>query len=257
MNILPKKRWHVRNRENIAKVRKDEAAALEEQKEKERRKRLAEQEAKIDLMRKTTEQKYNIANQLTFTESSSSQAKHINFFSHIEEGAAVTDAKNKEHEEELKNEKEKYEKQIGYLTYLGQDTNEANKSVSWFNKPRSALYSKDECDLKGKNKLDPVHMFKPRKKKCKNKKKKKIQDCLSSSDSSSSESEQLSKKNKLLILREQRLKREQEEKSRADKLLAKIRGEPVPEKDQVSVPFTQKYNSQFNPHLARQNVVIK
>lgn len=237
-------------------------------------------------MRKTTEQKYNIANQLTFTESSSSQAKHINFFSHIEEGAAVTDAKNKEHEEELKNEKEKYEKQIGYLTYLGQDTNEANKSVSWFNKPRSALYSKDECDLKGKNKLDPVHMFKPvfnrhnlgntskhteestskqitkeikkkRKKKCKNKKKKKIQDCLSSSDSSSSESEQLSKKNKLLILREQRLKREQEEKSRADKLLAKIRGEPVPEKDQVSVPFTQKYNSQFNPHLARQNVVIK
>lgn len=240
---------------------------------------LQEQEAKLEFMRLQTQRKYNLPTHVEpVAEPPPSKPEHVNFFKDLEEGAVVTNAKNKDHEQELKDEKEKYEKQIGYLTYLGQDTNEVTGKVSWYNKPRSSIVDNDnqeESDAKKKCALDPVYKFKHffdkhrfvpkavkekpkpeevevKKKKHKKHKKRKRSD---SSSSSGDEAERRIKEQKLRLLREQRLKREKEEKARADKLLAKMRGEEIVEPEKEPPQFQQKYNSQFNPHLAKQNVI--
>ncbi len=60
----------------------------------------------------------------------SSAAKHVNFFEDLEAGE-TTASGNKEHEEEKKKEQEEYEKKVGILTYLGQDTNELTGEKAW------------------------------------------------------------------------------------------------------------------------------
>jgi len=326
MNILPKKKWHVRTSENIARVRRDEAKAAEEAKELERRIKLAEQEARVSLLREKAklrggDTEESLAEPKGNTESSVvGPSGHINFFQQLEDGEEGTGT-NKEHEEEKKKEQEEYEKKVGYLTYLGQDTEElTGESVWWKKLPRDRAQNVEEEKrkdaVKGEHKdfLDPLkdvrkylkcdgvrltlkkhekkinkiedvaltydrkrkrsrsrsrskspsrRRSKKRKKESERKKRKKSKSKKSkrkksySSSSSSSDSddaaEKAKKKLNLERLRRERLEREKAERSKADKLLFGDEKDSK-EKEKVSTADNnQKYNSQFNPHLAKQN----
>ena len=56
--------------------------------------------------------------------------KHVNLFEDLESGETTASA-NKDHEAEKTKEKEDYEKKIGLLTYLGQDSQELTGERSW------------------------------------------------------------------------------------------------------------------------------
>jgi hypothetical protein len=119
-----------------------------------------------------------------------------------------------------------------------------------------------ESETKPKDplKYDPIidSSFKRKKKSSKKKSKKRKRKSSSSSSSSSSDEEERRKlqKQKLEKLREERLQREKIERRKADELLAKLKGE-TEKPETPKIPTTnhvkQKYNSQFNPWLARQN----
>lgn len=169
MNILPKKRWHVRTKENIARVRRDEAQAAEEEKAIQERAQLAEREARRQLLLQRSRNKSgtsetissNTEEPTTTPSSSEIISAHVNFFTELEEGTAELKQTNKEHDKELKEEKEKYEKQIGYLTYLGQDTNEALGKKSWYEVlPERYKEEKVEVNLKSKVRDDPLAVIK-------------------------------------------------------------------------------------------------
>ncbi|KAL1128972.1 hypothetical protein AAG570_013506 [Ranatra chinensis] len=271
MNILPKKRWHVRTRENIARVRRDEAKAAEEEKEKLERIKLAEREARTNFLRQKSRAQYGIKEEDVVKDKI---FDHVNFFKDLEEGNDSVIRSNKEYEKEKKEEREKYEKQIGYLTYLGQDTVEATGNVSWYSKVPERLRPEENSEIgtKTKNRLDPLNCFKkytsddtPSKKatdvECSKKNKKHKKDKKkgkkrkrSKTDSNGSSSCEEAKPS-LEELRAKRVKREAEEKARAAALLARLSGHPtIPQQSTTQQKnITQKYNSQFNPHIAKQN----
>ena len=56
--------------------------------------------------------------------------KHVNLFEDLEAGETTASA-NKDNEEEAKKEKEDYEKKIGLLVYLGQDSQELTGEKTW------------------------------------------------------------------------------------------------------------------------------
>lgn len=275
MNILPKKRWHVRTKENIARVRRDEAKALEEEKAREERIKLAEREARRELLLSKSRSTTGYLPLVSKIKEDAGDNKHINFFEELEDGNAELKDVNVEHEKEKKEEREKYEKQIGYLTYLGQDTNEALGKKSWYNIVPDRTEVKVEVNLKSKIREDPLHIMKKyttdtkgdtssnnRIKQpliytqetevtdTKHKKHKKRRSSLSDSDTPQSKPD---KHRELEILRMKRLKRENEERMKANALLSKLSDTGQKDKDTNVTNYKAKYNSQFNPHLAKQN----
>ncbi|MBW04927.1 Leukocyte receptor cluster member 1, partial [Eschrichtius robustus] len=87
----------------------------------------------------------------------------------LEEGKGVSRG-NKEYEEETRREKERQEKALGILTYLGQSAAEAQTQLPWYQLPprRGGPPSGPGPDEKIKNRLDPLwemqkHLGKKRK----------------------------------------------------------------------------------------------
>lgn len=138
----------MRTKENIARVRKDQAKAAEEEAEKQRRVAVAvsicqrklnwtnfnpsnwlkDYEARINLLRKrsnyASSTETGAFNQATNDDEPPREvpaSQHVDLFADHEDKTQ----KVKPMDEEKRLEQEKYEKQIGYLTYLGQDTNES------------------------------------------------------------------------------------------------------------------------------------
>lgn len=250
MNILPKKSWHVRNKDNVARVRRDEAQAREEEKERERRVLLAQQEARTEFLRKKARQRNSVP-ELEAADPGAPSSGPVDLFRELLEERKGVPRGNREHEEEKRREKERQEKALGILTYLGQSAAEAQTQPPWYQLPPG---QKDCCppgpspDEKIKNRLDPLkemqkHLAKKR----------------HSSESRPSREERPQKQRpreppSLEKLRAERLQREAAERARAEALLARVQGQ-VSQQGQVEAEETderrRRYNSQFNPQLAR------
>ncbi|XP_022903655.2 leukocyte receptor cluster member 1 homolog [Onthophagus taurus] len=291
MNILPKKRWHVRTKENITRVRRDEAKAAEEERSRVERSKLAEREARTELLRQKARKRVSDINQdfvpLDEKVIETEQKEHVNFFKEVEDGIDECKSANKDHDKEKKEEQEVYEKKIGYLTYLGQDTHESLGTQSWYNvAPDRSKNTKEEVNMKSKSRLDPINIIKKfttdlkpikkednlkkkdekminlkydsyvytkeKHKKHKKHKKSRKRKRSTSSDESENEEERINKQRKMEIMRAERLKREQEERRKAEMLL-NGKNEPEETVKTKEVGMKQKYNSQFNPELAKQN----
>lgn len=176
-------RWHVRTKDNIARVRRDELKAAEEAKELERRIKLADQESRTAFLRERAQKRLQQMDldmfssqrgpgedpaQLEPLPPPQGQPEHVNFFRELEAGETTANT-NKERQEELKKEQEEYEKKVGYLTYLGQDSQELTGERSWWQKlpeDRRGDSTKNDEDKLSKNQrkhvdsLDPLNSIK-------------------------------------------------------------------------------------------------
>uniref|UniRef100_A0A8B9S688 Leukocyte receptor cluster member 1 n=1 Tax=Apteryx owenii TaxID=8824 RepID=A0A8B9S688_APTOW len=170
---------------------------------------------------------------------------HLDLFPSPAE-AGGTLAPNKEHEEEKRQEQVRKdpgvaaaggrEQALGLLTYLGQSAAEAQTCPPWYQRaPEAVAAEVAERDEGRKAKLDPLReMEKQLRKK-----------------GTRREREQRRQREppSLEELRRERLRREEAERARTRALLAGPREPPAaPPADDRARP----YNSQFNPHLARQ-----
>ncbi|OZC12785.1 hypothetical protein X798_00419 [Onchocerca flexuosa] len=264
MNILPKKKWHVRTKENVARVRRDQKKAKEQEEAMIARAQLAEQEYKVNLLRQNAERVEMIHaagksgaddNNERFTSS-----EHVNLFADLEtEYRKNLGGRNQEYELEKKKEQEEYEKKVGILQYLGQGSSELTKEKPWYEK----IPTKRESEFKKlENRPSAINMKraesipimkkehgkkdrKSRHKKCKKKRRHHDYSSLEILDL-----EEILKKQKLEKLRQERLDREAKEQQRVISLLTP--SENSKEKKERNIA---KYNSQFNPALARQNQI--
>ncbi|XP_077576868.1 leukocyte receptor cluster member 1 [Stigmatopora nigra] len=267
MNILPKKSWHVRNKDNVAKVRKDEAKAAEEEREAKRRVERAEQEARTEFLRRKARAALSAdgnGNGDLKVEEVNGAWEHLNLFP-LEESVEKKD--NEEYVKEKKEEQEKQERAIGLLVSLGpqpgseatpwymktgpeteeerKEREKRNEQQRHANKKELSEEEREKKDRRLKDSLDPLKemkkvmgetTIKPHKSKKRDKK-----DVVDKKKSGLSSVEKL---------RAERLQREAEERRRAQSLMAQRDGKN--KRQDVEVNERERpYNSAYFPELAR------
>ncbi|KAI5624189.1 leukocyte receptor cluster member 1, partial [Silurus asotus] len=278
MNILPKKSWHVRNKDNVARVRRDEERAAAEEKEVRRRGERAEQEARTAYLRRksraalelTSGHEGETARETTCetvrettceTVRETGETEHLNLFP-LEDSSEKKG--NAEYLREKKEEKEKQERAIGLLVSLGPAP--GTEATPWYLKERwrdkgaekeserekegerrdkgkgkgISEEEKEKKDRKLKDRLDPLKDIR-KALAVKDRKEKKHKKKEKTSVGSSKER-----------LRAERLQREAEERRRAQALLDKSRGVGGATEGQTEPAERDRpYNSAYFPELAR------
>ncbi|XP_029655152.1 leukocyte receptor cluster member 1 homolog [Octopus sinensis] len=165
MNINPKKSWHVRNKHNVAIVREDEAKALAEKMEEQRKIDLADSEYRLRLLRSRAAKDPSIVTENAKIVKKTELTEHVNFFMDEEKGLKASYLKNAETEQEKKDSQEDWEKKIGYLNYLGVlNRDNPDLSVPWYLESARLRKSEDsledsgiESDRKRKSYYDPLN----------------------------------------------------------------------------------------------------
>ncbi|PIO70883.1 hypothetical protein TELCIR_07236 [Teladorsagia circumcincta] len=137
MNILPKKKWHVRTKENIARVRRDEAKAAEEEQRRLDRAITAENERRLEALRNQAAKKTADLEPFTLRASAeasiSTAAGHVNLFQDLEAAERNNFGQgNKEYEEEKRKEQAEFDSKLGIQKYFAEGTNELNKVQEWY-----------------------------------------------------------------------------------------------------------------------------
>uniref|UniRef100_A0A8R1Z772 CBF1-interacting co-repressor CIR N-terminal domain-containing protein n=1 Tax=Pristionchus pacificus TaxID=54126 RepID=A0A8R1Z772_PRIPA len=290
MNILPKKRWHVRTKENMARVRKDVKKAEEEEKAILDREITATNEARLSALRNNAKTRVDTMFGVRRTDDVEivpSSSGHINFFEELEmaEAKNVGDTNN-EYEEEKKKEHREWEAKMGIQMKLGDDGNEGKGY--WFDKiplrrgvkemkkieeeqKRLAILdntkkTEKEKRKKGTKREDSEEEAeddekrkrkksgKKHRKHKKEKKEKKEMERKNVSSSDSENDEELRRKEeteKKLIMEKLRDERIRRERMEQAKTQLILHPELGKKKEEEARKSAPKYNSMFNPHLSR------
>ncbi|XP_059500396.1 LOW QUALITY PROTEIN: leukocyte receptor cluster member 1 [Stegostoma tigrinum] len=148
MNILPKKSWHVRNKDNVERVRRDEERAAAAERELKARAELAEREARTDLLRNRARRSLP---------DPSEAPRDLELFG---SGGQSLRAGSKELEAEKRQEKERRERALGILVALGGSASSAQTVLPWYEEvPRGSREGEmgaEERDIERKGRLDPL-----------------------------------------------------------------------------------------------------